>query len=324
MRRKITISIVFVIIVAAASFIWLRSFMTSLGPDSGNVVVQIERGQSGRTTSDELHRMGVIGDADYFYWNMRLDGNSALIKSGEYEFKTPLTPKNVILKLARGDEKKYDLTIPEGFNVREIQQLIVDSEICSPNHLSRLLSDEAILQKYGYGGSLEGYLFPSTYHLAKSACGEKLIKTFRRTLDEKLAGIPAEPHKLHKILTLASIVEKETAVPAERQRIAGVYANRLKRGMKLQADPTVIYGIKDFKGNIRYRHLRDPHPYNTYVHKGLPPGPIGNPGLKSIEAALNPEEHEYLYFVAKDDGAHEFCKTYRCHRAAVKKWQLGK
>ena len=138
----------------------------------------------------------------------------------------------------------------------------------------------------------------------------------------KKLNLDLESSNLHKILILASIIEKETAVPVERARVSGVYHNRLKRNMKLQADPTVIYGIKNYKGNIRYRHLRDKsNKYNTYVHRGLPPGPIANPGIESIKAALSPEKHKYLYFVAKDDGTHVFCKNLKCHNRAVQKWQ---
>jgi UPF0755 protein len=176
-------------------------------------------------------------------------------------------------------------------------------------------------------GGIEGYLYPDTYQFPKGTSAEVILKKLRGHLDEVMddamkARMKEMGWDLHKTLTLASIVEKETAAKAERPHISSVFHNRLKDGMKLQTDPTVIYGIPNYDGNIHKSDLLRDHPYNTYVIPGLPPGPIAQPGVEAIRAALFPTNDKDEYFVSHNDGTHEFCPTLKCHNAAVKKWQV--
>jgi UPF0755 protein len=176
-------------------------------------------------------------------------------------------------------------------------------------------------------GGIEGYLFPDTYFFEKNDSAKGIIKKMHAKLvtlfdDKMLARIDEIKLSLHQLLTLASIIEKETGDQSERPIIASVYHNRLRRGMRLQADPTVIYGIKNYDGKIRKSDLLTYHPYNTYKIQGLPPGPIAAPGLAAIRAALWPNDTRYLYFVSRNDGSHVFCENIVCHNEAVRKWQI--
>ena len=181
--------------------------------------------------------------------------------------------------------------------------------------------------KKNAAAAIEGYLFPDTYFFAKSDQAAQIIKKmYERLLQvlsrESIPPMAASRDYLHRLLTLASIVEKETGNAGERSIIASVYYNRLAKGMRLQADPTVVYGLKDYDGKIHKKDLITPHPYNTYTMKGLPPGPIAAVGVDAIRAVLKPDRTNFLYFVSKNDGSHEFCETLACHNKAVRRWQI--
>lgn len=326
--RLAIVSVVLACLLFVAKLIY---FANSEGPSAGLVSIQISPGSDVKPILKVLEKNSVIASESTLYWYLRIFCRSCTLKAGEYEFTTPITPKQVIDILTTGRQKAYAVTIPEGANLKEIVKLIAVSGVCDEKTLEAVIFSENTKQRFNLPNvqklTVEGYLFPETYHFSKSDCGPKIIYKMHDELHEKISDrmleqLRAANYSLHEVLTLASIVEKETADPSERARIAGVYHNRLKKKMKLQADPTVIYGLKNYRGDIRYRDLKNPHAFNTYVHKGLPPGPIASPGLASIEAVLWPESHDYLYFVAKDDGSHVFCTNYRCHNAAVKKWQM--
>lgn len=254
------------------------------------------------------------------------------IKSGEYRLSAAMSPTEILDQLISGNVATYPVTIPPGFNAREIaarlqaKELIGDADaflaLVSSREFARSLEIDA--------DTLEGYLYPETYrfqkHTPEKQVAKTLVEHFRSALNnqdrERLAK---SGRSLHQVVTLASVVEKETGAAPERPRIAGVFENRLKRGMMLQSDPTVIYGILvtrgEFDGNIRRRDLREDTPYNTYTRRGIPPGPIASPGIEAIRAVLAPEEHKYLYFVSMNNGTHQFSKTLREHNQAVDRYQ---
>ena len=254
------------------------------------------------------------------------------IKSGEYRLSPALSPIKILDQIVSGQVATSLVTIPPGFNAREIaarlaaEQVIEDEtaflELASSREFARGIGVEA--------DGLEGYLFPETYRFQKHAPAAEVAKTLVSHFDEAWGPadrerLQASGRSLHQVVTLASIVEKETGTAPERPLIAGVFENRLKRGMLLQSDPTVIYGILvtrgEFDGNIRRRDLREDTPYNTYTRKGIPPGPIASPGIEAIRAVLSPEEHSYLYFGAMNNGTHTFSKSLREHNRAVDRYQ---
>jgi UPF0755 protein len=296
--------------------------------------IAIEQGMTVEGIADALHEKGVIKCPLCFKAYVIALGKEAKLHAGDYEFEDGLSTRAVVHKLLKGDFKVYWLTIPEGWTVRQIADYLRSSpSVANPALAGDLLTlsrDKGFINSLDIGwdaDSLEGYLFPSTYQVYKLRDAGKLIAQMigefkKRFAAEVTEGAPQKGLKPADIVTLASIVEKETGNAAERPSIASVFYNRLKAGMPLQSDPTVIYGLPNYNGNIRKEDLSNPHPYNTYVHSGIPPGPIANPGAASIEAVLHPAETKYLYFVSKNDGTHYFSETYPEHRNAVIKYQV--
>jgi len=222
----------------------------------------------------------------------------------------------------------YPVTFPEGYTIEQIADVLDRNELVEKKAFVSLAHNPAVLKKYNITGpSLEGYLYPDTYHLARgissSAAVDTMVNRFRQLIGplEKRAEVVGMT--IEDVIILASIVEKETGLAEERPMIASVFLNRLKQGMRLESDPTVIYGIKGFNGDLTRKDLREPTLYNTYVIRGLPIGPIANPGLEAIKAVLFPEETDYLYFVSKNDGSHQFSKTLSEHNKAVRLYQRG-
>ena len=255
-------------------------------------------------------------------------GTEGSLKAGEYEFGEGITPWQVIETLEAGRPMAHYVTLNEGWTVAEMAEAIGNLGIVSPDRLIALARDPDFTRSLGIlQETLEGYCFPDTYALTRQMTEEAvlalLVSRFREvygTVSEAEGGSASKLDD-HAIVTLASIVEKETGNPKERPLIAGVFLNRLKRGMLLQSDPTVIYGIPDFDGNLTRKHLKTPTPFNTYTEPGLPPGPIGNPGRAALQAVLNPAQEEYLYFVSRNDGSHHFSRTLSEHNRAVLRYQ---
>ncbi|MFH1829244.1 MAG: endolytic transglycosylase MltG [Pseudomonadota bacterium] len=297
--------------------------------------VIIRPGSSLRSISLELSRQKVIGTPKLFEIIARTRGISRTLRAGTYEFTAGITLNKVLDKIASGDVKQYAFTIVEGWNINEIAAALVDQPFLEstavPENFVNLAHDPEFISSLGFTGigSLEGYLFPETYLVEKPLNAEKLIMRlvaqFNQVWDE-LQSKPVYNEKISQAdaLTLASIVEKETGIAIERPLVASVFLNRLRAGMPLQSDPTIIYGLKDFDGNIRKQDISNPHEYNTYVHPGLPPGPIANPGKASLEAVLNPAKTDYFYFVSKGNGSHEFSSKLSEHLKAVREYQLKK
>jgi len=245
------------------------------------------------------------------------------LQSGEYSFPAPPSAFEVWRKLVRGEVALYNVTIPEGSNIRDIARILGDSELADPGaFLAAATSREVAVRLDIPGDTAEGFLFPDTYVLVKYMSEEEIIgvmvRQFRRRFTPEMEEKGRQAgFSLKQIVTIASIIEKETGVREEKPLVSAVIRRRLALGMPLQMDPTVIYGLRKFGENLTRRDLRTPSPYNTYMKRGLPPGPITNPGLPSLDAAINPADADYLYFVSRNDGSHEFTRTLRDHNQAV-------
>jgi UPF0755 protein len=293
----------------------------------GPAVVVIPKGAGLSSIANILHQAGVIEHPRLFMLASRLKKVSGGIKAGEYAIRPGTSQAEILNILGRGRVLTHTVSIPEGFNLKQIIARLAAMRLVDGQKAWALAHTPSYLrQKDIPAASLEGYLFPTTYRFARGlgarAVFNTMIKHFNKTW-KPLEG-RASNRKLsrHQLITLASIIEKEARHDHERPLISSVYHNRLKRGMLLQADPTVIYGVKDFDGNLTRAHLTEDTPYNTYVRKGLPPGPICSPGAKSLAAAVNPVESKKLYFVAMGDGRHYFSRTLREHKRAVYRYQI--
>jgi UPF0755 protein len=294
------------------------------------VELSIEPGVPARAVAQTVVDAGVQINPKLLYWWIRLSGNSRQIKAGSYEIAQGVTPRSLLRKLVRGEEAQRAVTLVEGLTFRQWRETLLTAEQLKPD--SKDLSDSAIMEKLGHPGlAPEGRFFPDTYNYAKGSSDLALLRRAMRVMDQRLAAAWQQragdlPLKTpEEALILASIVEKETGRPSDRPMISGVFNNRLRIGMRLQTDPTVIYGLGDkFDGNLRKRDLLADTPWNTYTRAGLPPTPIAMPGKASLQAALHPEPTKALYFVARGDGTSQFSASLQEHNQAVNKFQLGK
>ena len=278
-------------------------------------------------TAESLAEQGVIRFPLLFAGMARVMGKDRSIRAGEYTLHTSMSPREVLQRLCKGEVVLHKVTVPEGYTVAQIADLLEQRGFASREEILREARKVGFIKAFGFeGDTLEGYLFPETYHFAMGLTPGQILKAmvqrFHAVYGPELRARQAENgRRLHEVVTMASIVEKETSSRKEMPLIASVLVNRLRIGMPLQCDPTVIYGIEDFDGNLTREHLRTPTPYNTYVNKGLPPGPICNPGLDALKAVLYPADTDYLYFVSRNDGTHLFSSTLREHNRAVDKYQ---
>ena len=300
------------------------------------LLFEVDAGESligvARRLSDAglLREGGLFGPSALVIW-ARIRGADREIKSGEYELSGALSPLEILAKITAGRVKTWSVTLPEGLTLEEVAQRIDAAGIADAAELVARARNPELAQRLGFeAGSLEGYLYPETYRFRRGTEPDEVIE--RMTAQFRLAWLPtdraalgASGLTLHQVVTLASIVEKETGAAEERPRIAAVFHNRLARGMRLQSDPTVIYGVLRehgvFDGNIRRRDLEADTAYNTYTRSGLPPGPISSVSMASIRAVLSPEDVPYLYFVSQNDGTHYFSTTLREHVNAVNRYQ---
>jgi UPF0755 protein len=289
-------------------------------------VFHVKEGATLNAVAGELENNELIASKRLFLLWARIKGYGKDIKAGEYRLNAGMPPIKIINTLRAGAIITHPVTIPEGFTMEQIGALFQEKGLVDKDTFLSMAKNPEIAGKYNIPGrDLEGYLYPDTYHFgrgisARSAI-DTMIKRFRQVVDPlkdraEEVGIPLED-----VIILASIVEKETGRGDERPLIASVFLNRLKRKMRLESDPTVIYGIEDFNGNLRRKDLARRTPYNTYVIRGLPQGPIANPGLDSIKGVLYPAETKYLYFVSKNDGSHYFSKNLKEHNKAVNRYQ---
>lgn len=297
------------------------------------VVLEISEGESLQHIARALEQRHVIKYFPLFVAYGRLKQIDRTLKAGEYVFPSGLTPLQVMGKLARGEFRTFEITLLEGWTMRQMAEyLAAQSFITIPNFAEAFLAacrDPERIRRLGVSAeSLEGFLFPDTYRVHRPRAAEDivdlLVATFQQQFDAELHLFAQQRGmSLLEVVTLASIIEKETGSSEERPLVSAVFHNRLTKGMHLETDPTVIYGLVNFDGNLRRSDLENPHPYNTYVHAGLPPGPIANPGKAALEAAVAPAAVEYLYFVSRNDGTHVFSTDYRDHVNAVNRFQRG-
>jgi len=289
--------------------------------------IHIQPGDNFQQLTYQLNHAKLIKKPMSFRLLGRITGVDTRIQAGEYVLNAAMTPFSVIDMLIQGKVALYKVVIPEGYSIIQIADTLHQLGIVSKTVFIDAATNPSFVRKFGLDATtFEGYLFPDTYYFPKAVSSEKVITTmvnrFSNILTEKWILRTKELNfSIHEIITLASIIEKETGKAEERQLISSVFHNRLKKNMRLESDPTVIYGISDFDGNITKVHLKTKTEYNTYTIKGLPPGPIANPGAKAIEAALYPSDTNYLYFVAKNDGTHQFSEKFKDHNSAVQKYQ---
>jgi UPF0755 protein len=293
-------------------------------------IIAIEKGQNFKQTTLLLQSQQLIAHPLKFRLLARLGGKDKQIQAGEYLLSADMSPGDILETLVNGKVRLYKFTVPEGSTLKQIAGIVESAGLVSRAEFLDTAADAKFLRENGIeAGSFEGYLFPETYFFPKNTTAREVIAV----MVDRLRSVFTETWKkraddiglsVHQVLTLASIIEKETGAPSERSIISSVFHNRLRRGMRLETDPTVIYGIDDFNGNLTRKHLTTPTPYNTYLISGLPPGPIASPGRAAIEAALYPADTPYLYFVSKKDGTHQFSTSLVDHNRAILTYQLKK
>lgn len=310
------------------------SFLNQAPADGGQeIIFEVSSGSSLSSVANRLQQQGLVTDSFKFILFAKLTGEESSIKVGEYILKTDMTPRTVLNILSSGLSIKHDIVIPEGFNIFEIRDLLNTKWPGRGDEFFNIVTDKSKVQSLlkEEHDSLEGFLFPDTYQLTKYTSMSSLVDQMHSRFLETMASLPAESKikmSLYDQVTLASVIEKETGAVEERQKISAVFHNRLKKRMRLQSDPTIIYGMAQKSGtmtkNIKREDILNPTPFNTYTVPALPVGPIANPGRDALIAALNPEEISALFFVSKNDGTHVFTEKLQDHNRAVKDFQLNK
>jgi len=328
--------VVLTLVVAGGTAAWLwseaQSFLAATPTsDHDERIIVIPRGTGPQSLSALLVEEGVVTDADRFAYFLRYREATPKLRAGEFRFWTDQTPDEVLSILLHAPEVTYSVTIPPGLRLREMGERVEAASRGTADEYVRLAEDADFIASLGLSieplpPNLEGLLVPETYSFGKDAGTEEVLRAQAARFNElwtpdrvaRAAEIGLTPYE---VTTLASVVEKETAAPTERPLIAGVFHNRLRKGMRLESDPTIIYGLQGYDGNIRRSDIRRPHPWNTYVITGLPPTPIAGPGVEAIDAVLHPDETRALFFVSRNDGTHHFSETYREHARMVDKYQ---
>jgi UPF0755 protein len=317
-------------------FLFFALFWFLFVPPSGTTLTKtvfIKKGSPLKRVSEVLEQEGIIRNRHFFVLLTAILGKKTKIRAGEYDFHTQMLPLEVLDALVRGQAKQHLVTIPEGYTLSQIAQLLEDLNLVEKKGFFQKASSPAFINVLGLselaGTTLEGYLFPDTYHVFREMDPEEVIQMmvhqFKKVFGPDLVHRASELGISEKeAVILASIIEKETSLPEEKPLISAVFHNRLKRNIPLQSDPTVIYGIKNFDGNLTKEHLLRRTPYNTYLIVGLPPTPICNPGKESLLAALHPAPVPYLYFVSRNDGSHYFSSEIEEHNRAVWKYQKNR
>lgn len=321
---KILSLLTIVSLVVIGSYLYTQSTAQYEGENS---YFTISSGQGFSKINYKLYKEGFIKNPSFFYRYVQLKGKLTDFQAGTYQILKNMTVSDILFELTEGQPILSKVTIPEGKNLYEIAKLFDESGICNEKDFIQAAKNQDQIKLLEIKApSLEGYLYPETYKFAPKTSATKVVETMVLTFNQKVKNLKFSRSKLskHEVIILASIVEKETGAGWERPIIAGVYLNRLNKPMRLQADPTTIYGIWErYNGNLRKRHLLEKTDYNTYKMSGLPLGPIANPSTAAIKAVLAPKEHNFLYFVSKNDGTHVFTPTYKKHLEAVREFQLN-
>ena len=324
----ISIFLVLILITFGVTYFTVSNYINTAPSVKEDTIVAIPKGAGLKQISSTLMNSDVIANDKLFILYILKEGWQDRLKAGEYEFKKGNTMADVASQIVDGDVLLYQVTIPEGLTVREIAKLLDSKGVVDEKEfIAETQNKELLIELLGPDAtSYEGYLFPETYSYSRSPTAKELIVLMVERFNAVFEPLKEQRDKSSltdkEIITLASIIEKETGTASERPVISAVFQNRLRIGMKLDSDPTVIYGMGDkYKGNITRKDLREGTAYNTYVIKGLPPGPIANPGKESIMAVFEPADVKYLYFVSKGDGTHYFSNSFREHQNAVNKYQ---
>lgn len=312
----------------------LFAFSASKPGARSTLLVLVQKGQSPNEITKTLTSQGIVSDPQSFLWLGRLTRQWRSIKAGEYEISSSMTPIEIFSILTSGISASHPVTVREGENMYEVADDLESKHLATREHFLSLCRDPHFIASLGFFQkeqlpvSLEGYLFPDTYFFNRTQTDSEMTRQMVRrffTAWGKREEARATELKMsrNEVITLASMIEKETGAPEERPLISSVFHNRLQKRMKLQSDPTTIYGMWErYEGKIHKRDLMEKNNYNTYYVSALPIGPIGNPGKESIQAALYPSTSSFLYFVSHNDGTHEFTKNFEDHNRAVRKFQL--
>jgi len=318
--------VVLVLALGGWAFWWVNHSLPLSAP---TLELAVEPGTPPRSVARDVVGAGVQTSADLLYWWFRLSGQARSIKAGNYELETGLTPRSLLAKLTRGEEALRSVTLVEGWTFKQVRAALLKAEHLKPDTES--LQDALIMAQLGLPDRHpEGRFYPDTYTYAKNSSDLKVLLRAMHAMDKQLAlawqarSTNSPLKNPDELLILASIVEKETGLASDRDMVASVFSNRLRIGMMLQTDPTVIYGMGDkFDGNLRRRDLQTDTPWNTYTRAGLPPTPIAMPGKASLMAAPQPASNRALYFVARGDGSSQFSDNLDAHNRAVNKYQRG-
>jgi len=308
------------------SVLLLNYSISPIDRKNQTVIVDIPTGSSFFTIMKMLDQQGLIKNKVFFYSLSVILKARLKIRAGEYEINTLLSPLRMIQKFVQGDIKKYRVLIQEDLSMREIAEKLQKDKLINKEIFFDLARDKDFLESLNIpGDSIEGYLFPDTYLFNRSMNTRRIMKKMVDTFWEKVTPeiiqkASEKGFSTHQLITLASIIGKEAGNNMEKPLISAVFHNRLRRRMPLQSDPTAVYDLDGFEGKIVRSHLRRKSPYNTYVIRGLPPGPIANPGVTSIKATLNPAPVDYIYFVSKRDGSHYFSSSLAEHVKAVNQY----
>jgi UPF0755 protein len=307
----------------AGAYRYALSPVQAPGTAAAPIDFEIAAGEGLGAVARALEARGLIRSALALRAHARLQSLETRLKVGEYALSPDLSTQEIAEILASGRVRTHAVVIPEGIRAEEIADRLAVAGLADREAFLRFVFDPESPKRLSIEGpTLEGYLFPDTYRFAKGLpapqIAEAMVEEFREVHRELRASLPENELSMRELVTLASIVEKETGVPEERPLIAAVFLNRMKRGMRLETDPTVIYGIPEFDGNLRRVHLEDAeNPYNTYQIPGLPPGPIASPGREAMRAVLEPADSPFLFFVSRNDGTHVFSRSYGEHARAV-------
>jgi UPF0755 protein len=332
MRKLLTFLFVVLLLAGGAvAFMYMRVNQPYRGYGAAEQFVELPAGSGSLGIGQRLVAGGVVRDLSTFRTALWMSGQGRHLKAGEYRFDRAMTPFEVIDKIARGEVYVVNVTFPEGMTIAEMAAIVESHGLGSAASFKEAARNASLVRALDpEAKDLEGYLFPETYALSRHADAVKLValmvSRFEHVFTPELRQAAAARNlTVRKAVTLASIVEKETARGDERPLVAAVYTTRLRIGMPLQCDPTVIYGLMKagrYSGNIHKEDLSFDSPYNTYRYPGLPPGPIASPGRASLEAAVNPADADYVYFVSRNDGSHEFARTLDEHNRNVQKYQV--
>ena len=331
MKKLVGLFVVLVLVAGSGAYVLYRRAYEPFQAYRSEQIIEIASGAGTSAIGRNLIGAGVVRDDLTFRVALWLSGSARRLQAGEYRFDRPMSALDVIGKIARGEVDLRPLTFPEGLTIAEMATAFEASGMGTAQAFIQAAKDTSLIREVDPAArDLEGYLFPDTYALPRRADASRVVRVmvdrFQQVLSEELkAAAKARGLSIRQLLTLASLVEKETAKPEERPLVAAVYANRLRIGMALQCDPTVIYALQQvgkYDGNLRREDLLFDSPYNTYRYAGLPPGPIAAPGKGSLEGAAHPADVEYIYFVSRNDGSHEFARTLDEHNRNVRRYQV--